>query len=161
VDDKEGAKDIVVHTGAVEFQGVDFHYGERKLIIRGVNLKANGGQIIAFVGETGGGKSTMLKLLFRFYDVTAGSITIDGQDLRSVTQASLHDALGVVPQDHVLFNQTIRENVRYAKLEASDNEIEEACRAAAIHAISSAFQTATALKSANAVSSLAADRCSA
>jgi ABC-type multidrug transport system fused ATPase/permease subunit len=98
-----------------------------------VNLKANGGQTIAFVGETGGGKSTMLKLLFRFYDVTAGSITIDGQDLRSVKQASLRDALGVVPQDHVLFNQTIRENVRYAKLEASDNEIEEACRAAAIH----------------------------
>jgi ABC-type transport system involved in Fe-S cluster assembly fused permease/ATPase subunit len=133
VDDKEGAKDIVVHTGEVEFKDVNFHYDERKPIIQNVNLKAKGGQTIAFVGETGGGKSTMLKLLFRFYDVTSGSITIDGQDLRSVTQASLRDALGLVPQDPVLFNQTIRQNIRYAKLEATDAEIEDACRAAAIH----------------------------
>ena len=75
----------------------------------------------------------MLKLLFRFYDVTGGSIMIDGQDLRSVTQASLRDAIGLVPQDPVLFNQTIRQNIRYAKLDASDTEIEDACRAAAIH----------------------------
>jgi ABC-type transport system involved in Fe-S cluster assembly fused permease/ATPase subunit len=133
VDDQEGAKDIVVHTGEVEFKDVDFHYDERKPIIKGVNLKAKGGQTVAFVGETGGGKSTMLKLLFRFYDVTSGSITIDGQDLRSVTQASLREALGVVPQDPVLFNQTIRQNIRYAKLDATDTEIEDACRAAAIH----------------------------
>lgn len=133
VADKEGAKDIVVHAGEVEFKDVDFHYDERKPIIKSANLKAEGGQTIAFVGETGGGKSTMLKLLFRFYDVTGGSITIDGQDLRSVTQASLRDALGLVPQDPVLFNQTIRQNIRYAKLEASDAEIEDACRAAAIH----------------------------
>ncbi|KAF1938931.1 hypothetical protein EJ02DRAFT_425294 [Clathrospora elynae] len=133
VADKDGAKDIVVHTGEVEFKDVDFHYDERKPIIKGVNLKAEGGQTIAFVGETGGGKSTMLKLLFRFYDVTGGSIMIDGQDLRSVTQASLRDALGLVPQDPVLFNQTIRQNIRYAKLEATDAEIEDACRAAAIH----------------------------
>lgn len=133
VADQEGAKDIVVHTGEVEFKDVDFHYDERKPIIKGVNLKAGGGQTIAFVGETGGGKSTMLKLLFRFYDVTGGSIMIDGQDLRSVTQSSLRDALGLVPQDPVLFNQTIRQNIRYAKLEATDAEIEDACRAAAIH----------------------------
>jgi ABC-type multidrug transport system fused ATPase/permease subunit len=133
VDDQEGAKDIVVHTGEVEFKDVDFHYDERKPIIKGVNLKAKGGQTVAFVGETGGGKSTMLKLLFRFYDVTSGSITIDGQDIRSVTQASLREALGVVPQDPVLFNQTIRQNIRYAKLDATDTEIEDACRAAAIH----------------------------
>jgi ABC-type transport system involved in Fe-S cluster assembly fused permease/ATPase subunit len=133
VDDQEGAKDIVVHTGEVEFKDVDFHYDERKPIIKGVNLKAKGGQTVAFVGETGGGKSTMLKLLFRFYDVTSGSITIDGQDLRFVTQASLREALGVVPQDPVLFNQTIRQNIRYAKLDATDTEIEDACRAAAIH----------------------------
>ncbi|KAH7397317.1 hypothetical protein BKA66DRAFT_408292 [Pyrenochaeta sp. MPI-SDFR-AT-0127] len=133
VADKEGAKDIVVRTGEVEFKDVDFHYDERKPIIKGVNLKAGGGQTIAFVGETGGGKSTMLKLLFRFYDVTGGSIMIDGQDLRSVTQSSLRDALGLVPQDPVLFNQTIRQNIRYAKLDATDAEIEDACRAAAIH----------------------------
>ncbi|KAI8931730.1 hypothetical protein NX059_011373 [Plenodomus lindquistii] len=133
VADQDGAKDIVVHTGEVEFKNVDFHYDERKPIIKDVNLKAGGGQTIAFVGETGGGKSTMLKLLFRFYDVTGGSIMIDGQDLRSVTQSSLRDALGLVPQDPVLFNQTIRQNIRYAKLEATDAEIEDACRAAAIH----------------------------
>ncbi|KNG50773.1 heavy metal tolerance protein precursor [Stemphylium lycopersici] len=133
VADQEGAKEIVVDAGEVEFKDVDFHYDARKPIIRGASLKAAGGQTIAFVGETGGGKSTMLKLLFRFYDVTGGSITIDGQDLRSVTQASLRDAIGLVPQDPVLFNQTIRQNIRYAKLEATDAEIEDACRAAAIH----------------------------
>jgi ABC-type transport system involved in Fe-S cluster assembly fused permease/ATPase subunit len=133
VADQDGARDIVVSAGEVEFKDVDFHYDERKPIIKGVNLKAEGGQTIAFVGETGGGKSTMLKLLFRFYDVTGGSIMIDGQDLRSVTQASLRDAIGLVPQDPVLFNQTIRQNIRYAKLDASDTEIEDACRAAAIH----------------------------
>ncbi|KAJ4407948.1 hypothetical protein N0V91_003614 [Didymella pomorum] len=133
VADKEGARDLVVDSGVVEFTGVEFAYDERKPIIQGVDLKAEGGQTIAFVGETGGGKSTMLKLLFRFYDVTGGSIRIDGQDLRSVTQSSLRDALGLVPQDPVLFNQTIRQNVRYARLEATDAEVEDACRAAAIH----------------------------
>jgi len=133
VADKEGAKDIEVHTGEVEFKDVEFHYDPRKPIIKNVSLKAKGGQTIAFVGETGGGKSTMLKLLFRFYDVTGGSIMIDGQDLRSVTQSSLRENLGVVPQDPVLFNQSIRQNIRYAKLDATDAEIEDACRAAAIH----------------------------
>ncbi|UPX20386.1 uncharacterized protein EKO05_0010619 [Ascochyta rabiei] len=133
VADQDGAKDLVVKAGVVEFTDVEFAYDERKTIIRGVDLRAEGGQTIAFVGETGGGKSTMLKLLFRFYDVTGGSIMIDGQDLRSVTQSSLRDALGLVPQDPVLFNQTIRQNVRYARLEATDGEIEDACRAAAIH----------------------------
>ena len=133
VADKEGAKDIEVHTGEVEFKDVAFHYDPRKPIIKNVSLKAKGGQTIAFVGETGGGKSTMLKLLFRFYDVTGGSIVIDGQDVRSVTQSSLRENLGVVPQDPVLFNQSIRQNIRYAKLDATDAEIEDACRAAAIH----------------------------
>ncbi|KAH9859261.1 hypothetical protein J1614_012209 [Plenodomus biglobosus] len=133
VADQEGAKDIVVHTGEVEFKNVDFHYDKRKPIIKDANLKAKGGQTIAFVGETGGGKSTMLKLLSRFYDVTGGSITIDGHDLRPVTQSSLRDALGLVPQDPVLFNRTISENISYANLDATNAEIEDACRAAAIH----------------------------
>lgn len=133
VADKEGARDLVVDAGVVEFTDVEFAYDERKPIIKGVDLRAEGGQTIAFVGETGGGKSTMLKLLFRFYDVTGGSIMIDGQDLRSVTQSSLRDALGLVPQDPLLFNQTIRQNVRYARLDATDADIEDACRAAAIH----------------------------
>ncbi|KAH7381205.1 hypothetical protein DE146DRAFT_279093 [Phaeosphaeria sp. MPI-PUGE-AT-0046c] len=133
VADEEGSKELVVKEGKVDFKDVEFAYDPRKPIIRGVSLQAGGGQTIAFVGETGGGKSTMLKLLFRFYDVTGGSIMIDGQDLRSVTQASLREALGLVPQDPVLFNQTIRQNIRYARLEATDAEIEDACRAAAIH----------------------------
>ena len=133
VADQEGAKEIVVEKGEVEFKNVHFYYDERKPIIKNVNLKASGSQTIAFVGETGGGKSTMLKLLFRFYDMISGSIMIDSQDLRSVTQASLRDVMGVVPQDPVLFNQSIRQNIRYAKLDATDAEIEDACRAAAIH----------------------------
>ncbi|KAF1952981.1 ATP-binding cassette-type vacuolar membrane transporter-like protein Hmt1 [Byssothecium circinans] len=131
--DKENAQDLVVKEGKVEFRGIDFSYDERKQIIKNVSFVAQGNSTVAFCGETGGGKSTMLKLLFRFYDVTNGSILIDGQDLRSVTLSSLRDALGLVPQDPALFNQTIRQNVRYAKLDATDAEIEDACRAAAIH----------------------------
>jgi ABC-type transport system involved in Fe-S cluster assembly fused permease/ATPase subunit len=133
VADKENAQDLVVTEGKVEFQGIDFAYDERKKIIKDVNFSAEGGQTIAFVGETGGGKSTILKLLFRFYDVMNGCVLIDGQDVRSVTLSSLREALGLVPQDPALFNQTIRQNVRYAKLDATDAEIEDACRAAAIH----------------------------
>jgi ABC-type multidrug transport system fused ATPase/permease subunit len=91
------------------------------------------GKTVALAGETGGGKSTILKLLFRFYDVSSSSITIDGHDVSSVSTASLHEALGVVPQDPALFNQTILENVRYARLEATEEEVHEACRAAAVH----------------------------
>jgi len=107
VADQEGAKELVVKDGKVDFKDVEFAYDVRKPIIQGVSLQAEGGQTIAFVGETGGGKSTMLKLLFRFYDVTGGSIMIDGQDLRSVTQSSLREALGLVPQDPVLFSKCI------------------------------------------------------
>jgi ABC-type transport system involved in Fe-S cluster assembly fused permease/ATPase subunit len=133
VADRDGADDLVVTEGKVEFKGVEFAYDARKPIIRGVSLQAEGGQTIAFVGATGGGKSTILKLLLRFYDVTGGSIVIDGQDLRSVKQSSVREALGLVPQDPVLFNQSIRRNIRYARLNATDAEIEDACRAAAIH----------------------------
>ncbi|KAB2100041.1 Heavy metal tolerance protein [Alternaria gaisen] len=131
--DRDDARDIVISAGEVVFRDVEFHYDEHRPISKSLNLKAEGGQTIAFVGETGSGKSTMLKLLLRFYDVTRGSIEIDGQDLRSVTQASLRDAVGLVPQDPVLFNQSIRDNIRYAKPDASDSDIEDACRAAAIH----------------------------
>jgi ABC-type transport system involved in Fe-S cluster assembly fused permease/ATPase subunit len=133
VADKEGARPLEVKEGRVRFKDVEFAYDARKPIIKVVNFEAGGGQTIAFVGETGGGKSTLLKLLFRFYDVTAGAVMIDGQDVRSVTQSSLRDALGLVPQDPVLFNQTIRQNIRYARLEATDEEIEDACCAAIIH----------------------------
>jgi ABC-type transport system involved in Fe-S cluster assembly fused permease/ATPase subunit len=133
VADRESAQDLVIKAGKVEFKDIDFAYDPRKQVIKKVSFSAEGGKTVAFVGETGGGKSTMLKLLFRFYDVTNGSILIDGQDLRSVTLSSLRDSLGLVPQDPALFNQSIRQNVRYARLDATDAEIEDACRAASIH----------------------------
>jgi ABC-type multidrug transport system fused ATPase/permease subunit len=125
--------DLTVKSCKVEFKDVGFSYDERKDVLRNINFVAESGKTVAFVGETGGGKSTMLKLLFRFYDVTKGSITIDGQDLRSVTISSLREALGAVPQDPSLFNQSILENVRYARLDATDEEIYEVCKAAAVH----------------------------
>lgn len=133
VSDPPHAPDLVVKAGKVEFKNVSFAYDARKQIIKNVDFAVEGGKTIAFVGETGGGKSTMLKLLFRFYDVSTGEVLIDGQDLRSVTLSSIRESIGLVPQDPALFNQTIRQNVRYAKLDASDAEIEDACRAAAIH----------------------------
>ncbi|PSN75465.1 ATP-binding cassette-type vacuolar membrane transporter-like protein Hmt1 [Corynespora cassiicola Philippines] len=146
VSDAPDATDLKVKTGTVNFKKVQFAYDERKPIIKDITFEAQGGQTVAFVGETGGGKSTILKLLFRFYDVTNGSIEIDGQDLRSVTLSSVRDAMGVVPQDPTLFNQTIRQNVRYARLDATDAEIEDACRAAAIHADITSFPDGYASK---------------
>jgi ABC-type transport system involved in Fe-S cluster assembly fused permease/ATPase subunit len=120
-------------TGKVEFKNVHFHYDERKPVLKDISFTANPGETIAFVGETGGGKSTTLKLLFRFYDVISGSITVDGKDVRDLTLHSLRAVLGAVPQDPSLFNQTIMENIRYARLDASDEDIFTACKAAAIH----------------------------
>jgi ABC-type transport system involved in Fe-S cluster assembly fused permease/ATPase subunit len=133
VTDQENAQPIAVKSGEVEFKDVCFAYDPRKQIITDATFTAPAGSTTAFVGETGGGKSTMLKLLSRAYDVTSGSITIDGQDLRSVTRHSLRDVMGLVPQDPELFNSSIRENIRYGRLEATNEEIEDACRAAAIH----------------------------
>jgi len=124
---------LAVSSGKVEFDGVNFAYDARKEVLKNISFTAEPGATVALVGETGGGKSTMLKLLFRFYDVTSGSIRIDGQDLRSVSLSSLRDALGVVPQDPSMFNQTIYENIRYARLDATNEEIQEACKAAAVH----------------------------
>jgi ABC-type transport system involved in Fe-S cluster assembly fused permease/ATPase subunit len=130
--DPEPAKELVVKSGEVSFQDVDFAYDKRELL-RGVSFVVKPGYKIAFVGETGSGKSTILKLLFRFYDVDKGSITIDGQDIRSVTRHSLREALGIVPQTPALFNKSILENVRYGRLDATEEHVKEACKAAAIH----------------------------
>lgn len=127
------AKDLQVTEGCVKFDNVDFSYDERKQTLKQINFTAEPGKTIAFVGETGGGKSTMLKLIFRFYDVSGGSIKIDGQDIRDVTIHSLRESLGVVPQDPSLFNESIADNIRYARLEATQAEIEEVCKAAAVH----------------------------
>jgi ABC-type multidrug transport system fused ATPase/permease subunit len=137
--DQDGANDLVVMEGKIKFNHVDFGYDACKPLIRDLDLEVEGGQMVAFVGQTGAGKSTILKLLLRFYDVTGGSITIDGQDLRSITQSSLREALGIVPQECALFNISIRENIRYGQPKATDAEIQDACRAAAIHDVIESF----------------------
>ncbi|KAF2194175.1 hypothetical protein K469DRAFT_689218 [Zopfia rhizophila CBS 207.26] len=133
VADADHPQDLAINSCKVEFKDVEFAYDKQKPILKGVSFIAEPGKTIAFVGETGGGKSTMLKLLFRFYDVTGGSIMIDGQDLRSVTLSSLRETIGVVPQAPTLFNQSILENVRYARLDATQEDVEKACKAAAVH----------------------------
>lgn len=128
-----GATDIYVDEGHVEFEHVEFAYDPRKPTLKDVSFVAKPGQTVALVGETGGGKSTVLKLLYRYYDINGGVIRIDGQDIRAVTLDSLRNSFGMVPQDPALFNISILENVRYARLDATDEEVMEACRAAAIH----------------------------
>jgi ATP-binding cassette, subfamily B, heavy metal transporter len=119
--------------GEVCFEDVAFGYGPDRAILRGVDFDVPAGRKLAIVGPTGAGKSTISKLLFRFYDVTGGRITIDGQDIRQVTQRSLRSAIGVVPQDTVLFNDTIRYNIAYGRPDANQHEIEHAARLAQVH----------------------------
>lgn len=133
VSDRPEARDLGPVEGHVAFEKVAFAYNDRNTTIRDLDIVARPGQTIALVGATGAGKSTVTKLLLRFYDVTSGRITLDRQDVRDVTLSSLRDAIGVVPQDPLLFNTTILENLRYAKPTASFPDIVAACRAAAIH----------------------------
>ncbi|MFQ5624660.1 MAG: ABCB family ABC transporter ATP-binding protein/permease [Paracoccaceae bacterium] len=133
ITDKPGAKPLKVDGGEIEFDGVEFSYETERAILRHLDLKVGAGQTVAVVGPSGSGKSTIGRLLFRFYDVGAGALRIDGQDIRDVTQESLRAAIGVVPQDTVLFNDTIGYNIRYGRPEASDAEVAEAARAAQIH----------------------------
>ncbi|KAL9115267.1 MAG: hypothetical protein Q9227_001061 [Pyrenula ochraceoflavens] len=130
---KETAKDLIPVTGHVSFDHASFSYDSRKPVLSDIDFTASPGQTIALIGETGAGKSTIIKLLLRFYDATSGSIKIDNHDLRDITLSSLRNALGLVPQDPLLFNASIRDNLRYARLSASDADIESACQAAAIH----------------------------
>jgi ATP-binding cassette subfamily B protein len=131
--DKPAAPALKVKGGAVVFEDVRFAYDATRPILKGLSFTLNPGQTVALVGPSGSGKSTIGRLLFRFYDVTGGAIRIDGQDLRDVSQASLHDAIGVVPQDTVLFNDTIRYNIAYGRAGATEAEIIAAARAARIH----------------------------
>ena len=133
VADKPGAAALRVEGGEVVFDDVRFDYEQTRAILRGLSFTLAPGQTVALVGPSGSGKSTIGRLLFRFYDVKGGAIRIDGQDLRDVTQASLHDSIGVVPQDTVLFNDTIRYNIAYGRPEANAAEIEGAAKAANIH----------------------------
>lgn len=131
--DKPDATPLKLSGASVEFQNVGFSYDKKKDILKGVNLTVPPGKTAAFVGATGAGKSTILRLLDRFYEVSEGAILIDGQDIRDVQLASLRESIGIVPQAPILFDDTIMNNIRYARLTASDDEIFEACKAAAIH----------------------------
>ncbi|MEC9103592.1 MAG: ABC transporter ATP-binding protein/permease [Pseudomonadota bacterium] len=133
IQDKPGAAPIRVNGGAVSFDNVAFGYDPERPILKGISLDVQPGQKVAIVGPSGSGKSTIGRLMFRFYDVTDGAIRIDGQDVRDVTQDSLHAQIGVVPQDTVLFNDTIRYNIAYGRDGASQADIEAAARSAQIH----------------------------
>ncbi|PQE25948.1 abc transporter protein [Rutstroemia sp. NJR-2017a BBW] len=133
IKDAPDARELQVTEGKIEFDAVCFAYDERKPTLKDVSFCAPGGKSIAFVGETGGGKSTLLKLMDRFYDINTGSIKIDGQDIREITMHSLRSHIGVVPQDPMMFNDTIMSNLKYARLDATDEEVFEACKAAAVH----------------------------
>jgi len=132
IEDSPTAHVLQVRAGAIRFQNVSFAYEPARPILTGLSFEVAAGHTVAVVGPSGAGKSTISRLLFRFYDVTGGRIFIDGQDVRSVTQASLRAAIGMVPQDTVLFNDTIRYNIRYGRWDASDAEVEEAARQAQI-----------------------------
>ncbi|HWH40345.1 MAG TPA: ABC transporter ATP-binding protein/permease, partial [Usitatibacter sp.] len=134
VEDKPGAKPLVAGGGAMRFEHVDFSYEASRPILKDVSFEVPAGHKVAVVGPSGSGKSTLARLLFRFYDVNAGRITIDGQDIREVTQASVRAAIGVVPQDTVLFNDTIYYNIAYGRPQATREEIENAARVAHISA---------------------------
>jgi ATP-binding cassette subfamily B protein len=133
VADRPGAKPLIAPTGEVEFDNVQFGYRPDRLILRGVSFRVPPGGSVAIVGPTGAGKSTISRLLFRFYDVTGGRVLIDGHDVRDLTQDSLRAAMGVVPQDTVLFNDTIRYNIAYGRPGASAAEIEHAAKLAQVH----------------------------
>jgi ATP-binding cassette subfamily B protein len=131
--DRPGAKILAAQGGEVVFRNVGFGYDPRRPILRGVDFTVPAGKTVAIVGPSGAGKSTISRLLFRFYDVTDGQILIDGQDLRDVTQDSLRAAIGIVPQDTVLFNDTVYYNIAYGRPDATREEVEDAARLARIH----------------------------
>jgi len=130
--DKPGAKPLVVTGGAIAFDNVVFSYDPERIVLKGISFTVPAGKTVAVVGPSGAGKSTISRILYRFYDIKSGSVTIDGQDIRNITQASLRAAIGIVPQDTVLFNDTVKYNIAYGRIGANENEIKEAARLAQI-----------------------------
>src|SRR5690606_25377684 len=126
--DAPDAKPLDVSGGEIEFRDVSFDYNPERKILRGVSFTVPAGRKVAIVGPSGAGKSTISRLLYRFYDASGGAILIDGQDIRAVTQDSLRAAIGIVPQDTVLFNDTIQYNIAYGRPGATVDEIERAAR---------------------------------
>jgi ATP-binding cassette subfamily B protein len=132
IEDKPGAPALAVAGGSIRFENVDFAYDMRRQILSGVDFEVPAGRTVAVVGASGSGKSTLGRLLFRFYDVQEGRILVDGQDIRDVTQLSVRTAIGIVPQDTVLFNDTIYYNIAYGRPQARREEVEEAAKVAHI-----------------------------
>lgn len=132
IKDKPDSPDMNITEGAIRFKNVSFHYDQDRKILKNVSFDVPAGKTVAIVGPSGAGKSTISRLMFRFYDVIKGAIYLDGQDLRDVRQKSLRDKIGMVPQDTVLFNETIAYNIRYGRPDASDQEVEEAAEMAQI-----------------------------
>jgi ATP-binding cassette subfamily B protein len=132
VKDVPGAKPLIVTSGSLRFEDVRFSYDSERPILKGLSFEVPAGKTVAIVGPSGAGKSTISRLLFRLYDISGGKILIDGQDIRNVTQSSLRASIGMVPQDTVLFNDTIRYNIRYGRWDASDAEVEQAAQLAQI-----------------------------
>ena len=133
VEDKPGAKPLEVGDGEIRFENVRFSYDARRIILDNVSFTVPPGQTVAIVGASGAGKSTVSRILFRFYDIESGTVRIDGQDISEVQQDSLRAAIGIVPQDTVMFNDTIYYNIAYGRSDASRGEVEEAARLAHIH----------------------------
>ena len=132
VQDKPGAKPLAVHGGEIKFDNVVFSYDPERIVLKGISFTVPAGKTVAVVGPSGAGKSTISRILYRFYDIKNGSVTIDGQDIRGVTQESLRAVIGIVPQDTVLFNDTVRYNIAYGRIGANESEIKDAARLAQI-----------------------------
>ena len=132
VKDKPGAKPLAVSGGAIIFDNVVFAYDPERIVLKGVSFTVPAGKTVAVVGPSGAGKSTISRILYRFYDIQSGSVTIDGQDIRDVTQESLRATIGIVPQDTVLFNDTVKYNIAYGRIGASEAQIKDAARLAQI-----------------------------
>jgi ATP-binding cassette, subfamily B, heavy metal transporter len=132
IKDKPGAKPLAIGGGEIQFDNVVFAYDPDRVVLKGISFTVPAGKTIAVVGPTGAGKSTLSRILYRFYDIRSGRVTIDGQDIRDVTQASLREKIGIVPQDTVLFNDTIRYNIAYGRIGADEADIKEAARMAQI-----------------------------
>src|SRR6185295_18922243 len=138
IDDSPDAHPLQVTQGRISFERVSFAYEPSRPILHELSFEIPPGKTVAVVGPSGAGKSTLARLLFRFYDASGGAIRIDGQDIRQVTQASLRQAIGIVPQDTVLFNDTVAYNIAYGRAGASQEEVEAAAKAARIHEFISA-----------------------
>jgi ABC-type transport system involved in Fe-S cluster assembly fused permease/ATPase subunit len=132
VKDRPGAKPLAVSGGEIRFEDVVFSYDPERIVLKGISFTVPAGKTVAIVGPSGAGKSTISRILYRFYDIKSGRVTIDGQDIRDVTQESLRSVIGIVPQDTVLFNDTVKYNIAYGRIGANEAEIKEAARLAQI-----------------------------